>query len=40
MYIHIFVYMCVIMTTMCLPGYYHYGFVATHALWHMTYGCA
>ena len=23
---------------MCLPGYYHNGFVATHGLGHMMYG--
>ena len=28
------------MKTMCLPGYHHNGFVATHALGHMMYGCA
>ena len=28
------------MKTMCPPGYHHNGFVATHALGHMTYGCA
>ena len=27
----------VIMKTMCLPGYHHNGFVATHALGHMMY---
>ena len=27
-----------IMKTMCPPGYYHNGFVATHALGHMMYG--
>ena len=27
-----------IMKTMCLPGYHHNGFVATHALGHMMYG--
>ena len=25
------------MKTMCPPGYYHNGFVATHALGHMIY---
>ena len=30
--------MCVIMKTMCSPGYYHNGFVATHALEYMVYG--
>ena len=30
--------MYVIMKTMCPPGYYHNGFVATHALGHMMYG--
>ena len=25
------------MKTACLPGYHHNGFVATHALGHMTY---
>ena len=28
--------MSVIMKTMCTPGYHHNGFVATHALGHMT----
>ena len=28
-----------IMKTMCPPGYHHNGFVATHALGHMMYGC-
>ena len=27
-----------IMKTMCLRGYHHNGFVATHALGHMMYG--
>ena len=27
------------MKTMCPPGYHHNGFVATHALGHMMYGC-
>ena len=26
------------MKAMCPPGYYHNGFVATHALGHMMYG--
>ena len=26
------------MKTMCPPGYHHNGFVATHALGHITYG--
>ena len=26
------------MKTMCPPGYYHNGFVSTHALGHMMYG--
>ena len=26
------------MKTMCPPGYHHNGFVATHALGHMTVG--
>ena len=26
------------METMCLPGYHHNSFVATHALGHMVYG--
>ena len=30
----------VIMKTMCPPGYDHNGFVATHALGHIMYGCA
>ena len=25
---------------MCPPGYHHNGFMATHALGHMMYGCA
>ena len=29
----------VIMKTMCLPGYHHNGFVATHALGHMSSLC-
>ena len=29
-----------IMKTMCPPGYHHNGFVGTHALGHMMYGCA
>ena len=29
----------VVMKTMCPPGYHHNGFVATHALGHMMYGC-
>ena len=29
----------VIMKTMCHSGYHHNGFVATHALGHMVYGC-
>ena len=28
----------VIMKTMCLPGYHHNGFVATHVLGHMMCG--
>ena len=27
------------MKTMCPPGYHHNGFVATHTLGHMMYGC-
>ena len=27
------------MKTMCPPGYYHNGFVATHALGHKIYIC-
>ena len=27
-----------IIETMCPPGYYHNGFVVTHALGHMMYG--
>ena len=34
----IYIYIYVIMKTMCPPGYHHNGFVATHALWHMMYG--
>ena len=33
-------YIYVIMKTMCSPGYHHNGFVVTHALGHMMYGCA
>ena len=29
---------CVIIKTMCPPGYHHNGFVTTHALGHMIYG--
>ena len=32
MYI-VYLYVC----TMCLPGYHHNGFVATHAIEHMMY---
>ena len=42
MYIHVYVYICVyvyvIMKIMCLPGYHHNGFVATHALGNMMFG--
>ena len=38
MYIYIYMCVCVIMKTMCPPGYHHNGFVATHALGHMMYG--
>ena len=34
MYIYIYIY--VIMKTMCPPGYHHNGFVATYTLGHMT----
>ena len=27
-----------VLSCMCPPGYYHNGFVATHALGHMMYG--
>ena len=27
------------MKTTCPPGYHHNGFVATHTLGHMMYGC-
>ena len=30
----------VIMKKMCSPGYHHNGFVATHAVGRMMYGCA
>ena len=30
--------MCVIMKTMCPPGYNHNGFVVTHTLGHIMYG--
>ena len=33
-------YIYVIMKTMCCPGYYHNGFVATHVLGHMITGRA
>ena len=39
MYIYIYIYVYVIMKTMCPPGYHHNGFVTTHALGHMMYGC-
>ena len=35
--IYIYMCVCVIMKTMCPPGYHHNGFVATHALGHMMY---
>ena len=38
-YIYIYIHVYVIMKTMCPPGYHHNGFVATHALGHMMYGC-
>ena len=28
-----------ILKTMCPPGYHHNGFVATHGLRHVMYGC-
>ena len=40
MSLYIYIYTYVIMKTMCPPGYHHNGFVATHALGHMMYGCA
>ena len=33
-----YIYIYVIMKTMCPPSYHHNGFVATHALGHMMYG--
>ena len=36
-YIYIYIYIYVIMKTMCPPGYHHNGFVATHALGHMSH---
>ena len=38
-YVYVYVSVCIfaIMKTMCPPGYYHSGFVATHALGHMIY---
>ena len=36
-YIYIYTYICVIMKTMCPPGYHHNRFVATHALGHMMW---
>ena len=35
---YIYIYICVIMKTMCPPGNHHNGSVATHALEHMMYG--
>ena len=35
---YIYIYIYVIMKTMCPPGYHHNGFVATPALGHMMYG--
>ena len=37
---YIYYHICIIMKTMCPPGYQRNGFVATHALWQMMYGCA
>ena len=37
MYIYIYIY--VIMKTMCPSGYHHNGFVATHALGYMVCVC-
>ena len=31
-------YVCVCCVCACPPGYYHNGFVATHALGHMMFG--
>ena len=33
-----YIYIYAIMKTMCPPGYFHNGFVETHALGHMIYG--
>ena len=38
-YIIIYIYIFIIMKTMCPTGYHHNDFVATHALGHMMYGC-
>ena len=38
MYEYIYVSIYIIMKKMCPPGYYHNGFVPTHALGHMMYG--
>ena len=37
MHICMYIYIYVIMKTMCPPGYHHNGFVATHVLGHMMY---
>ena len=39
-YILYIYYIYIIMKTMCLSGYHHNGFMATHALGHMMYGLA
>ena len=35
--IHIYIYINVIIKTMCPPSYHHNGFVVTHRLRHMVY---
>ena len=37
-YMYIYIYIYVIVKTSRPPGYYHNGFVATHALGHLIYG--
>ena len=39
MYICIYIYIHLIMKTMCPPGYHHNGFVAAHALEHKMCRC-
>ena len=39
MYLCVYVCVCIIMKTICPPGYHHNGFVATHALGHIRTSC-